>query len=181
SMRREGPSWVIASPLGSARLTETAGIAQLARLLARPGVEISALDLSGRADAPVHADLGPALDAQAKRTYRRRLLELQAEVDDATDAGDATRAEQAHVEIDALMRELRRAVGLGGRDRPTGSDAERARVNVVRSLRRAITAVRQQAPQLAAHFDDAVRTGRYCLYLPDPTVALSWTVDAGES
>ena len=74
-------------------------------------METSALDLSGRADAQVDADLGPALDAQAKRTYRRRLLELPAEVDDATVAGDATRAEQAHVEIDTLMRELRRASG----------------------------------------------------------------------
>ena len=99
------------------------------------------------------ADLGPALDAQAKRAYRQRLLELQAEVDDAAAGNDPVRGERAHVEIDALLRELERAVGLGGRDRPSGSGAERARVNVVRSLRRAITAIEQQAPDLGAHLE----------------------------
>ena len=77
-----------------------------------------------------------------------------------------------------LLRELRRAVGLGGRDRPTGSDAERARVNVVRNLRRTIAAIGRQAPLLGAHLDDAVRTGRHCLYLPTPGAALTWSVRA---
>ena len=79
--------------------------------------------------------------------------------------------------MDALLRELKRAVGLGGRDRPTGSDAERARINVVRSLRRAIAAIADQAPLLGAHLDESVRTGGHCIYLPDPSAALSWRVD----
>ena len=86
------------------------------------------------------------------------------------------RGERAHVEMDALLRELKRAVGLGGRDRPSGSDAERARINVVRSLRRAIAAIADQAPLLGAHLDGAVRTGRHCIYLPEPSAALSWRV-----
>ncbi len=176
TMRRDGPLWVLATPLGVARLPDSAGLAQLARLLAAPGVEITAVDLTGRGGTPVAADLGPALDAQAKRTYRRRLLELQAEIDDAAGANDPARAEHAHVEIDALMRELKRAVGIGGRDRPTGSDAERARINVVRSLRRAIAAITEQAPPLGAHLEQSVRTGRHCIYLTDPAAALSWTV-----
>ena len=79
--------------------------------------------------------------------------------------------------MDALLRELRRAVGLGGRDRPTGSDAERARINVARSLRRAIAAISDQSPLLGAHLTDSVRTGGHCMYLAEPTAALSWTVD----
>ena len=86
--------------------------------------------------------------------------------------------ERAHVEIDALLRELKRAVGLGGRDRPTGSDAERARINVVRSLRRAIAAVGDRAPLLGEHLDASIRTGRHCIYLPEPGAALTWTVDS---
>ncbi len=78
--------------------------------------------------------------------------------------------------MEALLRELRRAVGLGGRDRPTGSDAERARINVVRSLRRTIAAIGRQAPLLGAHLDESVRTGRHCIYLPAPGSALNWTV-----
>ena len=82
--------------------------------------------------------------------------------------------------MDALLRELKRAVGLGGRDRPTGSDAERARINVVRSLRRAIAAIAVQAPLLGAHLDESVRTGGHCIYLPDPPPRLSWRVATTE-
>ena len=176
-MRQDGPMWVVSSPWGGARLASSTGVAQLARLLAAPAVELSALDLSGRAAAPVGTDLGPVLDARAKRAYRQRLLALQAEVDDAEAANDPVRGERAQIEVDALLRELKRAVGLGGRDRPTGSDAERARVNVARSLRRAISAISAQAPLLGAHLDEAVRTGRHCIYLPDPAAAVDWTVD----
>ena len=82
--------------------------------------------------------------------------------------------------MDALLRELKRAVGLGGRDRPTGSDAERARINVVRSLRRAIAAITVQAPLLGAHLEESVRTGGHCIYLPEPSAALSWRVDTAD-
>ena len=34
-------------------------------------------------------------------------------------------------------------------------------------------------PDRQVHVDDTVRTGRYCLYLPDPAVAVSWTVERG--
>ncbi len=178
SIRRVGAGWAMTSPIGAAKLPDSAGLGQLARLLSAPGVEVTAVELSGGAGAPVAADLGPALDAQAKQAYRRRLLELQAEVDDAATSNDPVRGERAQVEIDALLRELERAVGLGGRDRPHGSGAERARVNVVRSIKRAITAIAQQAPDLGAHLDVSVRTGRYCSYQPEPAAALRWSVDA---
>ncbi len=178
TMRRDATGWEVTSPIGAAKLPDSTGLGQLARLLSTPGVEVPAIELAGGPGAPVAADLGPALDAQAKRAYRQRLLELQAEVDDAAAGNDPVRAERAHVEIDALLRELERAVGLGGRDRPSGSGAERARVNVVRSLRRAITAVKHQAPDLGAHLEVSVRTGRYCAYVPEPAAALRWVVEA---
>jgi hypothetical protein len=176
-MRRDATQWVLTTPLGDARLLDSNGLGQLARLLTTPGSEVSALELTGGAHTPVGADLGPSLDAQTKREYRHRLLQLQVEVDDADAANDLVRGERAHAEIDALLRELRRAVGLGGRDRPTGSDAERARINVVRSLRRAVAAVTDQAPLLGAHLQESVRTGGYCIYLPQPAAAMSWTVE----
>ena len=99
-------------------------------------------------------------------------------MDDAAACNDPVRGERAQVEIDALIRELERAVGLGGRDRPTGSGAERARVNVVRSLKRAIAAIGVEAPDLGAHLDVSIRTGRYCAYQPEPSAALRWIVEA---
>jgi tetratricopeptide (TPR) repeat protein len=178
--RCDGPTWSFDTPLGHARLPDSNGLRQLARLLATPGVEVTVLDLTGWTHAPIAADLGAGLDARAKREYRRRLVELQADIDDAEAASDPIGGERAHTEMDALLRELKRAVGLGGRDRPTGSDAERARINVVRSLRRAIAAVALQAPLLGAHLDESVRTGGRCIYLPDPAAAMSWRVERPE-
>jgi hypothetical protein len=48
---------------------------------------------------------------------------------------------------------------------------------VVRSLRRAIAGITQQTAELGGHLEEAVRTGRYCIYLPEPAAALSWTVE----
>ena len=170
--------WIVVSPLGEARLPDRNGLRQLARLLSAPAVEVTAVELAGQANGPIASDLGPGLDARAKRDYRRRLHDLQAEVDSAH---DLVRAERAHIEMESLLRELKRAVGLGGRDRPTGSDAERARINVVRSIRRTIDAIDRQAPLLGAHLQEAVRTGRHCIYLPEPDSALSWAVSAGDA
>jgi len=180
SMRRDGPVWILDSPMGGARLPDSVGLGQLAQLLAAPGVEVSAIDLAGHSNAPIANDLGPSLDARAKREYRRRLHALQVEMDNAKGANDLVRAEHTQVEMEALVRELKRAIGLGGRDRPTGSDAERARVNVARSIRRSIAALASQAPLLGAHLEAAVRTGRHCIYLPEPGTAMSWIVEQDE-
>jgi hypothetical protein len=67
------------------------------------------------------------LDVQAKVAYRRRLSELREELSEAKELGNVERAEQAEQEIDALTKELSRAVGLGGRNRRAASASERAR------------------------------------------------------
>jgi hypothetical protein len=67
-------------------------------------------------------------------------------------------------------------VGLDGRDRPTGSGAERARVNVTRSLKRAVAAIAERVPDLGAHLERSLRTGRFCSYSPEPATALTWEV-----
>ena len=54
------------------------------------------------------------LDDEAKLSYKRRLVELRELVDDAREIGNAERAAELEDEIEALTRELRRAIGLGG-------------------------------------------------------------------
>jgi hypothetical protein len=161
-------------------LAHITGLEQLARLLQVPGIDMSAADLNGTQQAPSD-DLGPALDARAKREYRQRINELQADIDEAERWADPERAETARVELDALIAELRRAVGLGGRDRPQGSESERARINVARNIRRAIAAIDKVAPQLAAHLTVSIRTGHQCRYGPEPAARIDWTIDLGRS
>ena len=65
------------------------------------------------------------------------------------------------------MRELRRAVGLGGRDRPIGSGAERARINVQRRIASAINRMGEVSPPLGRYLTRSIRTGAYCVYDPE--------------
>ena len=88
--------------------------------------------------------------------------------------GDAGRLEQAHLERDFLARELSRAVGLGGRDRRANSASERARAAVTRAVRQAMSRVHDHHAPLAAHLERTIRTGTYCVYLPDPRTPLAW-------
>ena len=114
------------------------------------------------------------LDAQAKEAYRRRLAEIEEDIEEAQAMGDDERAAQADGERDFLVRELARAVGLGGRDRRVGSASERARASVTRAIRQAMARIREHHPTLGEHLDRAIRTGTYCAYLPDPRVPPIW-------
>ena len=119
------------------------------------------------------ADTGPVLDQQALRQYRSRLAELDDEIDAAAMRGDTKRPAQRTAERDALIAELKRATGLGGRPRRSGSPTEKARLNVTRTIRHAITELASRAPELAAHLDQSIVTGVSCCY--EPAVDIAWT------
>ena len=93
-------------------------------------------------------DAGELLDAHAKEAYRRRLIEIEDDLEQARALRDASRMAQATAERDFLARELSRAVGLGGRDRRVGSAAERARASVTRAVRHAMRRIRAHHPPL---------------------------------
>jgi hypothetical protein len=60
--------------------------------------------------------------------------------------GDIARVAQADAEREFIVRELSRAVGLGGRDRRSASASERARASVTRAVRQAMGRIRQHYP-----------------------------------
>ena len=116
------------------------------------------------------------LDAQAKEAYRRRLAEIDEDIDDARASGDAVREAQADLEREFLVRELSRAVGLGGRDRRAGSASERARVGGDARGAPGDGRISEQHAELGEHLGRTIRTGTYCSYLPDPRVPADWDV-----
>jgi len=179
-LRLDNGRWFIESRFGSGHVAASTGMSQLLRLLSAPGTDVAAVDLAvaARGIAVVSSDLGPALDARAKREYRRRINELQADIDEAETHHDLERATKHRVELDAILGELRAAVGLGGRDRLRGSGNERARINAARTIRRAVAAIGTALPDLGAHLDVSVRTGHHCTYAPEPAAALTWHVEA---
>lgn len=115
-----------------------------------------------------------ALDAKAKANYRLRLADLHDELQDAEYTNDLGRAERARVETEFISRELAAAVGLGGRDRPTGSAAERARLAVTKCIKAAIAKTRAAHPAAGRYLARTIRTGYFCAYEPDADDRTSW-------
>lgn len=193
-LRAEDDHWVFDFGGESLRLRDLKGVRYLARLLVEPGREFHVLDLVaaesgvpagasaearlGDADVKEGFDLGmgPLLDEQAKATFRRRVTEVEDDLAEARARGDEDRASAAELERDFLVRELARAVGLGGRDRPAGAAAERARVSVTRAIRYALERIGDHHRPLGQHLDHAVRTGTYVAYAPDPAAPVVWEV-----
>jgi pimeloyl-ACP methyl ester carboxylesterase len=184
--RREGEYWTVAFAGKVVRMRDAKGLGYLARLLRHPHREFHVLDLlvgdAPRAnDAPrddglaaAAPDAGAMLDEPAKHAYRERIAELEADIEEARRWNDPERTARAEGELDALTRELARAVGLGGRDRRAAADSERARVSVTKALRGALRRLEDQHPELGRHLALAVHTGTFCAYDPDPRVPISW-------
>lgn len=182
--KREGEFWTIGHADDPVRLKDTVGLRCLAQLLSNPGKEIHAADLAALASGTDvgtfrrRADLGDAgelLDEQAKESYRKRLSDLESERTEAEEWGDDERAARATTEIDALVDELGRATGLGGRDRRASSNVERARVNVTKAVKAAIGRIETHDADLGAHLRTAVRTGTFCVYAPGDQ-QLNWSL-----
>jgi hypothetical protein len=176
SLVRDGEDWLLTAGTERARLRDSRGLHHLRALLAAPGREIRALDLAAGGAGLAPGRTGPALDSAARAAYRRRLGEVTAALEAAGRAGDAAAAERAGAERAALLRELRGAFGLGGRARDVAPEAERARVNVTRTLRTAIERIADAAPAAAAHLRASVRTGASCRYDPAPGGPDRWLV-----
>jgi hypothetical protein len=176
SFTAEGEYWAVAHAGTTFRLKDSLGIQYLVRLFEQPGREIHVLDLAGERAATGGAnineaidtgDAGELLDEEARRSYQRRLEDLEEAVAEAESFGDPARAARARAEIEMLGAELGRAVGLGGRARRAGGAAERARSAVQRRIKNAIDRIGEHAPALATLLSKAVRTGNYCVYRPE--------------
>lgn len=176
--RRDGDTRCIEFAGHGVVLCDLKGMRYLARLLAAPARELHVLDLvaSELAGAGLRGndDLGPALDPQARAAYKRRLTEIESDIDEATCAGDEPRVALAEADRDYLVRELSRAFGLSGRPRQNGTASERARAAATRSVRYAMSRICEHHPALAEHLRVTVHTGTYFSYVPDPRLPITW-------
>jgi tetratricopeptide (TPR) repeat protein len=198
--RREGEYWTIGYGENAFRLKDTRGLGYLAHLLRHPAAEFHVLDLFGgiasqreedessqsglprgaedleRAGIQITrlGDAGEMLDEQAKLAYRSRLSELREEFEESKKLGNVERAEQAEEEIDALTRELSRAVGLGGRNRRAASASERARQTITKTIKAVLERIAQSDASLGDILSRCIKTGTFCSYQPDPDFPIAW-------
>jgi class 3 adenylate cyclase len=169
---RDGEDWLVGYEGTGVRLRDSKGLGYLAKLLASGGREIHVADLAGVSAETSRAfgDAGELLDEQAKQAYKQRLADLEQQREEAIDAGDASRAERAEDEMDFITRELSAAYGLGGRPRKAADNGERVRKAVTNRIKDGIAKIERVHPALGRHLANAVHTGTYCSYTPEPDV-----------
>ena len=189
---RQGDYWTIRYRGQGAFLKTSRCLDCLALLLRNPGREFHVTELVGQVigrprvlgkdgHAPaawqnglLSDDVGPILDAQTKAEYKRRLDDLRGDLEEAERFNDPTRAERARNEIDAIAEQLAAAVGLGGQNRRTGSEAERARSAVTKRIKTSINRIGEAIPSLRSHLATRVKTGCFCSYNPHPERPVAW-------
>lgn len=173
SFKRMGAVWEITFAGRQASIADSKGLCDIASLLAKPGVDVHALELMGSSDRSGGA--GIVADRAALGAYRRRLAELDEDADEAERHNDSGRVERLASERDALLAELKRVTGASGQPRHFANHpAERARKAVSARIRMAIATIGDVLPQVREHLDRTIVTGNQCRYAGADTV--SWTV-----
>jgi hypothetical protein len=169
--RRSGRQWLVELAGRAAYVEHSLGMGHLATLLANPGQEIPAIELAAGSRPQVSCretalTAQPVLDDLAKRRYKQRLSQLQAEIDHLESIDEFERADATRDERDWLIKELASATGLGGRTRNFTANEERARIPVGKAIRRALDRITEADPTIGAELRATVLTGMRCCYFP---------------
>jgi tetratricopeptide (TPR) repeat protein len=195
----DGETWRVGYAGRTFSVKASKGLSYIYRLLGNPGQEFHSLDLSSGSGvefipeenvAETHSadsdltvgrlgDAGEKLDVKAKQNYKRRLALLREKLEDAREVGNSERQAEIEYEINFLTRELARAVGLGGRDRRAGSVAERARLNVTRAIKAALSKISERHEPLGELLEKSIKTGTFCSFSPDLASSVYWQLSTG--
>lgn len=171
NFRRRGQMWELTFDGATVHMRDAKGISYICDLLRCPNQHILAVDLmgaaAGRALAMPMGSGGAILDDTAISSYRRRLSELESEIEEAVGNCDLGRREVLEVEREQLKAQLCSAVGLGGRRRIASDDAEKARKAVSAAISRAIVGIRKQHRPLADHLQRFIDRGWQLIYTGD--------------
>jgi len=166
---RLGRQWRVALGSRAALVEDRVGMRHLATLIDNPGQEIPAITLAmgPAASSGGAGSAQPVLDDEAKRSYKRRLSELEAEIEELESADQFERADAVSAERDWLIAELASASGLGGRTRRFTGSEERARIAVGKAIRRVMKRVTDADAGIGAELRATVQTGLLCSYRPE--------------
>jgi len=169
--------WTITWRGEQATIPDVKGMSDIATLIRQQGTDVPALRLASGLSSTAPGMTDTIIDMQALTAYRGHLLELDADIDQATDDNDRSRVEHLTIEREKILAEVRRSTGLDGRLRTGANDpAERARKAVSARIRDTVKRLETLAPELAAHLDRSIRTGLQCSYDPAPDDAISWQI-----
>lgn len=172
AFERSGTMWQIRWGSRTAHVKHSIGIAYIAQLARNPGCEIPAVHFGACSDGPREQGVilpgshQPVFDEQAKQAYRRRLAEIEADIDEYEAMNDVDNAGKARIEREWLLAELTSAAGLGGRVREFTTADERARISVGKAIRRALDNISAADVVIGEALRMSVQTGQRCVYRP---------------
>lgn len=173
SFVQRGNYWVITYGSESAHVSNSVGTRTLAHLIAAQDREVPVLRLWMRVHdtdettaTQFTSGRVPMVDKKAVSSIQSEAKRLQAELEEAKEIGDEARSAAARAQLEDLAESARSARGRLGQARPFVDEVERARQALQHARRRAIGAIRSQAPRLAAHLARSIRISRHCCYAP---------------
>jgi TolB-like protein len=164
---REGDLWQLSFDGKTIRIADAKGLHDLVRLLGNPQKQFHCTELMG---SDVRMRPEPAFDEKAKRSYQRKILELQEEIRSAESNNDLQRTTSLHKEYDDIVHHLTTSLGLGGRVRNTNDPLDKTRSAVTWRIRSIIQKIEKNSPALGKHLASSVRTGVFCSYNPEKAV-----------
>lgn len=169
----DGDRWVLVRDGERHQLAPIKGFIALRALVEQPFHDVHALEIAalieGRSNAVVSTGSDPLLDGEAERRFRSRLVEIRADLDRADRSGDTAWSAELSDEESALLDALADAAGFHGRPNRGSTDADRARVNITKHVKRAIDRIAAVDADLGAHLATSVSTGSFLRYAPRGT------------
>ena len=157
--------WEVSFEGKAVHLPDVKGYQDIAVLMSQPQKEIHCAELMG---VQVGVDNNAfVLDEKAKNTYKKRIQELLAEIDEAKSMSNSERANDLREEYEKLVDHLSKSLGLGGKVRKMDSPIERARSAVTWRIRSAIKKIEKAHPAFGKHLSKSIDTGTFCSYAPE--------------
>lgn len=163
-VRKENDRWEICFEGRSVYLTEVKGFYDLCTLLCNPEKQFHCSELAG---GGITATSESVFDERARRSYQKRISELQEEIQWSEKNNDLQRSSSLQQEYDEIVDHLTSALGIGRKTRKAGDPLERVRSAVTWRIRNAIQKIEKANPSLGKHLSNSIRTGLFCSYNPD--------------
>lgn len=168
--RKNGELWEMSYSGERVMLAELKGYQDIFVLLSNPHKEFHCSELM---TVPVvNGTEERAIDHKAHGDYKRKLAELQEDIDEAISMNDSVRAGLLQEEYDKILAHLKGALGLGGKARKIHDQQDKLRSAVTWRIRKAIRKISESLPALGVHLDNSVKTGVFCSYKPEKEI--SW-------
>jgi len=163
--------WEIAYGGKNIQLVDAKGFHDLARLLENPEKQFHCTELIG---VGLSVSKEFVFDDRAKKTYQKKLVELQEEIKWSEDNNDLTRTSTLQKEYDEIVDHLSSSLGLGGKARKVQDPVDKARSAITWRIRTAIQKIEKENPDLGKHLSLSIKTGIFCSYSPEK--AINWSV-----